>query len=305
MIAPSNSLQIETTTRCTLKCPACSRTWWAEALGEKVPIHDINIDQLHNFLDCETGKQIEFLDLRGDWGDCIYYPKLFDFIDKFRSEKKFIICTNGSRQTERFWHNLSSRLIEKDTVEFSIDGLEENNHLYRRNSEWKSLMLALDIIGKSRAKMLWRTRVFSFNENMLDKIEKFANEKGATFQYDFTHRFGSDSLKPKSKSVDNDLVYDPKRSVKKIIPRCRVMENASISAYNMFMPCGWFCAPQVLYKSDLWKNRKKWMIKDTTLDELISDVLIPWADNIESDPSNASILCKTKCRAEIKDRPVD
>lgn len=303
MILKTNFLNIETTTRCTLKCPACSRTWWNETLGKKVPIHDIDIEQLYNFLNCATGKQIKMLDLRGDWGDCIYYPKLFDFIDKFRKEKIFRIVTNGSRQTKKFWNNLASRLGHADTLEFSIDGLEDTNHLYRRNSDWQSLMTALDIIGKSKAKMVWRTRVFSFNENILDKMEKFANDKGAVFQYQYTHRFGDASLKPKSKKIiDKELEYNSKRKIIGIVPRCRVLENASISAYNMFMPCEWFRAPQILYKSDLWKQRQKWMIKDTTLDELMQNVLLPWADSIEDNPSNASILCQTKCRADLKDR---
>ena len=76
-----NKLQIETTTRCTLKCPACSRTWWKETLGKKIPIYDIDPTLVYNFLNCDTGKKIKKLDLRGDWGDSIYYPNLFNFID--------------------------------------------------------------------------------------------------------------------------------------------------------------------------------------------------------------------------------
>lgn len=291
-----NRLQIETTTRCTLKCPACSRTWWNETLGKKVPIHDIDINLVSNFLDCETGKKIELLDLRGDWGDCIYYPKLFQFIDHFRDEKKFQITTNGSNQTVKFWENLSSRLTEKDTVEFSIDGLENTNHLYRKNSNWQSIMTGLDIIKKGKAKVVWKTRIFSFNQNIIPQMKKFAKDKGAKFSVETTHRFGDDSLKPSGDLIDTKLLYDPDRVVTQIEPKCEVMYNSSISAYNMFMPCGWFCAPQVLYKSELWKNREQWMIKNTTLDILIKNVLIPWVENIKKNPLSASILCKTKCR---------
>jgi MoaA/NifB/PqqE/SkfB family radical SAM enzyme len=300
-----NSLQIETTSRCTLKCPACSRTWWNEVLGKKIPINDIDIDLVYNFLDCKKGKEIGMLDLRGDWGDCIYYPKLFDFINKFREEKKFTICTNGSRQTQKFWDKLSAHLTKGDIVEFSIDGLKDTNHLYRRNSDWESLMIALNTIYKSKAQIVWKSRIFSFNQDRLDEIKTFAEQFDARVEFETTHRFGDDSLKPRSTSIDKELVYDSNRNVENIIPRCRILENSSISAYNMFVPCGWFCAPQVLYKSDLWKNRERWMIKDTTLDVLIRDVLTPWADNIEKNPCNASILCQTKCRASIKDRRVN
>ena len=295
-----NRLQIETTTRCTLRCPACSRTWWRETLGKKIPIQDIDIDLVFKFLDCESGKKIEYLDIRGDWGDCIYYPKLGQFIDRFRNEKKFIIVTNGANQTKKFWQNLSARLTEEDTVEFSIDGLEDTNHLYRKNSNWQSIMTGLDIIKKGKAKVVWMTRIFSFNQNIIPKMKKFAEDKGATFVSETTHRFGDESLKPTEDLIDSKLTYDPKRIVTQIKPKCKVMNNSSISAFNMFMPCSWFCAPQVLYKSDLWKNREAWMIKDTTLDILIKDVLLPWAENIEKNPLSASILCKTKCRKELQ-----
>ena len=296
------TLQIETTSRCTLKCPACSRTWWNETLGRKIPINDIDIDAVYSFLDCEKGRQIEMLDLRGDWGDCIYYPKLFDFIRKFRNEKNFTICTNGSRQTQKFWDKLSSWLTEKDIVEFSIDGLEDTNHIYRRNSDWKSLMVGLNTIHKSKAQIVWKSRIFSFNQDRLGEMKTFAEQFDAKFEYEMTHRFGDESLKPSSTLIDEEIVYKPDRVVDKIIPRCRQFDNPSISAYNMFFPCGWFCAPQVLYKSKLWKDREKWMIKDTTLDELWKNVLLPWAQDIEDNPATASILCRTKCRAEIKDR---
>lgn len=295
----SKSLQIETTTRCTLKCPACSRTWWNETLGRKIPIHDIDIDLVYKFLDCEAGKKIELLDMRGDWGDCIYYPKLFQFIDRFREEKKFIFCTNGSYQTEEFWEKLSARLTERDSVEFSIDGLEDTNHLYRKNSNWKSIMSGLDIVKKSKAKILWTTRIFSFNQNIIPQIKKFAEEKGARFIVESTHRFGDDLLKPAEEFIDSKVLYDPERVVTQIVPKCKTMNTMSISAYNMFMPCGWFCAPQVLYKSELWKNRQQWMIKNTTLDILIKEVLLPWAEKIEKNPLSSSILCRTKCRKGI------
>ena len=59
--------------------------------------------------------------------------------------------TNGANQTKKFWQNLSARLTEEDTVEFSIDGLEDTNHLYRKNSNWQSIMTGLDIIKKGKA----------------------------------------------------------------------------------------------------------------------------------------------------------
>jgi len=52
------SLHIETTTRCTLACPACPRTTWKELLKRPVKNIDLDINDLEKFLDCEDGNQI-------------------------------------------------------------------------------------------------------------------------------------------------------------------------------------------------------------------------------------------------------
>lgn len=175
---PMKTLQIETTSRCTLKCPACSRTWWNQTLKKRIPISDIDIEMLYKFLDCEKGREIKMLDLRGDWGDCIYYPKLFDFIDKFRKEKNFTICTNGAWQTEKFWNRLSAILVEGDVVEFSIDGLEDTNHLYRQDVEWNKVMDRIGWFIESGGKATWKWVPFKHNIHQTEQARKLSEELG-------------------------------------------------------------------------------------------------------------------------------
>ena len=125
----NNSLHIETTTRCTLSCPACPRTIWQEFTKQPVVKSDLDVDALEKFLDCESGRNIKEFLLCGDYGDSIYYPDLLKLIERFRDQVSFNIVTNGSRQTSKFWQNLSDVLTDKDIVTFSIDGLEHTNHL--------------------------------------------------------------------------------------------------------------------------------------------------------------------------------
>ena len=121
-------MQLEVTTRCTLACPGCPRTHVANRLGY-FHKHDLVIDDLVKFLDCEDGASVEYMSLEGNHGDAIYYKDLFGLIDKFRDQVKFTIVTNGSYKDTKFWHNLCARLTNQDWIVFSIDGLEHNNHL--------------------------------------------------------------------------------------------------------------------------------------------------------------------------------
>ena len=117
---------------------------------------------MYNFLQCDQGKNIKKFTLCGDYGDPIYYPKLFDLIEKFRDTKSFSIHTNGSYKNVDWWNKLNSLLTVQDTIVFAVDGLEQDNLMYRKNANWNSIMNAIDITTKGKAKIKWQTIIFSF-----------------------------------------------------------------------------------------------------------------------------------------------
>jgi MoaA/NifB/PqqE/SkfB family radical SAM enzyme len=301
-------LHIETTTRCILACPACARTIWNDILKKPVDKADLDVDSLEKFLECDTGKTIDTFILCGDYGDPIYYPDLFKLIKRFRDRVCFIIITNGSRQTEKFWNTLSELLTEKDTVVFSIDGLEDTNHLYRVNSDWASIMMGLDIMVKSSAQVHWKTIIFGFNYNKLAEIKKFATDKGATWHAEKTHRYGNDELKPPTEQyIEINHVFQSQfinNHQIEIEPRCE-KDAMVISASGYLFPCDWIRNPRTLYKSQLWKQKSRWLdklhIKDTTYDQAVL-VVRDWENYVRQNSltgsDNVDVLCKMLCRKD-------
>ena len=296
-------LHIEVTNRCTLECPACPRTTWKNILKRPVEKADLDIDSFEKFLDCKGGKKIERLLLCGDYGDCIYYPHLFEFIQRFR-HKKFDLMTNGSYRPKEFWQKLSELLGEGDTITFGIDGLEDTNHLYRKNSDWPSIMLALDIMSKSKAKVLWQTIVFSFNHDKLKEIKKFAESKGAEFFAIKTHRYGDDSLRPPEELIEINYEFREEFNSNTPIviePQCETERVVTSDGY--FLPCDWIRNPQTFYKSDLWKNRSDWidnlLINQISLDQGI-ELVKKWKNLVLEKSVNGSPnldqICKMRCR---------
>ena len=300
-----NWLHIETTSRCTLACPACARTTWQAMLKRPVAKTDLDVDLLEKFLDCESGKKITRFLLCGDYGDSIYYPDLLKLIQRFRNRVSFNIVTNGSRQTEKFWHNLSAVLTKDDTVTFSIDGLEDTNHLYRINSDWPSIMQGIDIIGQGAAQIHWKTIVFNFNYNQLDKIKTFAESKGATFHAEKTHRHGDPSLAPPEQYVETNHLFRVEFNSAQqfeIEPRCEKSAMV-ISSDGYLMPCDWIRNPQTFYKSQLWKQKQRWLdklkLENNTYDQALL-VVRDWENHVREsslDPSGkVEVLCKMLCR---------
>jgi len=300
-----NSLHIETTTRCTLACPACPRTTWQDITKRPVAKTDLDVDLLEKFLDCPGGHQLKRFVLCGDYGDSIYYPDLIKLIQRFRDRVCFMITTNGSRQTAKFWHSLAEVLTEDDIVIFSIDGLEDTNHLYRINSEWSSIMTGLDIIAQSPAQVHWKTIVFRYNYQQLDKIKAFAESKGAVFYAEKTHRYGADDLAPPEQYVELNHAFRPtfvNDNLIEIEPRCE-KDAKVITSDGTLSPCDWIRNPKTFYKSQLWKQRARWLdrvkMENNTYDQAL-EVIRDWENYVRQSSLDGTgevdVLCKMLCR---------
>lgn len=297
-------LHLELTTRCNLQCPACPRTLFSEMLNKPVPKQDLDMDEFEKFMDCKSGENIEELLLCGDYGDPIYYPKLKEFIDRFR-HKSFSIATAGSHRPKKFWEDLNTVLTENDEVVFGIDGLEDTNHLYRRNSNWQSILEAVDTVVKGPARVRWQTIIFSFNHNKLSEIKQFAEDRGAEFFALKTHRYGDESLRPPNDDmVEIHHMWDQNfvnNEVIEIEPLCDVAKI--VTADGHFLPCDWIRNPKTFYKSDLWREKDKWYnrlaISDINLDQGLERVE-EWKQLVINKGLSGSPkldhLCKMRCR---------
>lgn len=249
---------------------------------------------LERFLDCESGAEVTRFMLNGNHGDPIYYPDLFKLIDRFRSTKTFKISTNGSYQKPEFWHSLSARLTPNDTVYFSIDGLEHNNHLYRRNSDWSSIMEGLTIMSQGPARVIWKTLYFSYNINDIDQIKDMAHSKGVEFFVEPSSRYGDPSLMPNENFIDTSRLYKHNTDTVDIEPQCGHAEEY-ISADGYYWPCCQITSMYTLHKTSLWKERANWHISKKTLDDTRKQVLI-WKQAILDNPAGAHDICKMNCK---------
>lgn len=297
-------LHIETTTRCTLACPACPRTTWHNITKQPVAKEDLDINVLETFLDCAGGRQITHFLLCGDYGDPIYYPDIFNLIERFRERVSFSIITNGSRQTESFWNKLANLMTNNDRIVFAIDGLEDSNHLYRINSDWTSIMQGLNIMSKSSAQIHWKTIVFKFNYDRLAEIKNFANSKGATWSAEKTHRYGNTDLEPPRDFVEINHSFQDRfvsSNQIEIVPRCE-KEAKVVTASGYLYPCDWIRNPKTLFKSQLWKQKDRWLekvnMKHSNYDQAIL-VIRDWEDYVRQNSlsgGTVDVLCKMLCR---------
>lgn len=295
------TLHIEPTTRCTLACPACPRTTWENLLGKPVNKNDLDLTLLKKFLDCKSGEKVENFLLCGDYGDSIYYPRLFDLISENRN-RNFIIHTNGSYRSKEWWKKLNGLLTENDKIIIAVDGLKEENNKYRVNANWEQINHAVDELVQGPARIECQTITFSFNYNKLDEIEDWARSKGMHWFSLKTHRFGDPSLEPPAEHTEQENYFRDEYSKPlpmEIEPDCYRM--SIVSSDNYFLPCDWIRNPLTFYTSEIFVNRDKWLdrmhISDINLDQGIS-ILQEWIESVKEKGKNgqAEVLCKMKCR---------
>ena len=111
------SFHIEPTSKCTLECPLCDRTWFHEKFKKRT-IHEINVNHVVKFV----GPNVQVA-MCGNNGDPIYHSEFLELCQRFKENNcKLSITTNGSAKTKKWWEKLKTILKKEDKITFSIDG---------------------------------------------------------------------------------------------------------------------------------------------------------------------------------------
>lgn len=292
---------IEPTSKCILECPLCDRTWFYKKF-KKRELHEINIDHLVQFLG--KGQTVYFC---GNNGDPIYHSKFFQLCSQLKAvNTKIEITTNGSGKTKAWWQTLGNILTEDDKVQFSIDGLENTNHLYRKNANWETIIDAIKVMADSKIKTVWKFIVFKHNQHQIEDAKKMSNELGMSdFKIIYSDRWWDKELMPDAQYVDQRYVHQSgvlktQNNNGKMTPRCMQTEeelktDLYIDSAGNFYPCCW----QGLYgfrHKDIFDPRKnKFNIKDYTAESIVEHPDVKHFFSKIFDYEKVNKCCKIYC----------
>ena len=176
----TNPLEIELTTKCTLGCPACPRN---DPMSSKEDwdVGHLDTDIAKSFADDPNERSYLFV---GCFGDPIYHPDFIDIVKYYIDRNKRVtIHTNGSFKKQKWWDELASlNWTTKQKFTFSVDGLEDTNHIYRIRADWKSIMTGMKTMGSlpehRKPWLEWKMLVFPYNEHQVAEAEQLANDIG-------------------------------------------------------------------------------------------------------------------------------
>ena len=293
---------IEPTSKCTLECPLCDRTWFYNTFKKRL-LHEINVDHLVNFLGNE--KVINFC---GNNGDPIYHTNFIELCNKLKNNNNTIhIVTNGSAKTQNWWESLTTTLNEYDTITFSIDGLEDTNHIYRKNAKWNSIMNAVKIVSSSKVPMRWKFIVFKHNQHQVDKARQLSIQlKFDDFEVEYSDRWHQlvNKFMPDNDYVDThylhrEKVLSDKKYTFAIKPKC--LKNGLpknrlyIDAEGNFYPCCYFGTYRYKFKSIFSPKDGNFDIKTHTINDILNNARVKNFFDSTKDFETAHECCKIKC----------
>ena len=181
-------LHIELSNLCNAACPICPRYWAGSKIVQPglVPTQ-ITFDQFKRWFPPEFLKyQTQRVMLCGNQGDpfaCKDVVKILEYLTSYVPKDKSIVThSNGGLRKQETWKRAGELLQGSDNwfMWFGIDGLEDTNHLYRRNVNWDKLMRNATAFIEAGGTAYWDFLVFKHNEHQIEDVKKLAKEMGFT-----------------------------------------------------------------------------------------------------------------------------
>lgn len=199
------TVNLEFTTRCTLGCLRCLRTLRPGDFN----IQDMSFDVIDRITDRDD---LDSVSLCGTYGDPIYHREFHKALEIVVNKGlNVFLATNGTGRPLGWWSSTVDLMnrVEGSVITFSVDGLEDTNHIYRVNAKWDQIYAAMEFCAP-RIETIWKWIVFSHNQHQIDQGYEEAEKLGMEFRIVKSSRYGrvysryqweDDPLKPDDKYV--------------------------------------------------------------------------------------------------------
>lgn len=187
------TVHLEITDNCNAACPMCGRNINGGQENPWLPKTELFIDDIKKIFEPKFIKQLDRLYMCGNYGDPIAARDTLEAFSYFREHNhkmNLSMHTNGSAKRPEWWKELAKVIGNKGHVVFSIDGLEDTNHLYRQNTIWSKIIENAQAFIDAGGRARWDYIVFAHNEHQVEeaktlsekmRFEKFQIKKSARF----------------------------------------------------------------------------------------------------------------------------
>ena len=182
MLDNVKEIHIEPTSLCNAECPMCARNINGKGLNPYITLKSLPVKWFEENITPEQIKQLNKIFFCGNVGDPASAPELIEIAKYFKKHNSDIVVglnSNGGLKTKAWWKRLGEVLQgELDYCVFSIDGLDDTNHLYRRNVKWDKVMENASAFISTGARAHWDMLVFEHNKHQVKESKELAKQMG-------------------------------------------------------------------------------------------------------------------------------
>jgi hypothetical protein len=199
----------------------------------------MSIERAKELFSIDFIKQLDKMFMCGNYGDPAAGQDTLQIFKYFKEHNPNIslgINTNGSIRNPDWWRELAAIMTKvEDYAVFSIDGLEDTNHLYRVGVQWDKLIKNAKAFTDEGGNAHWEMIVFEHNQHQINNAMELAKELNfSIFRTKVSRRFKRfpvEYLKPPTGHKDIPVAEGD--------IHCFAMNENSVyvDAHGRFMPC--------------------------------------------------------------------
>jgi MoaA/NifB/PqqE/SkfB family radical SAM enzyme len=186
-------VHLEITERCNAACPQCPRRIEGGVLNPRLTMAELSLAQVQQLLSADFLQQLKKIYLCGNYGDAAAAADTLGIVRYLRDSSPALqigLHSNGSLRDTSWWAELAALTAANGYARFAIDGLEDTNAIYRRNTEWAKIMANARAFITAGGRAEWDFIVFAHNEHQIEAARALAADMGfAAFKLKRTARF--------------------------------------------------------------------------------------------------------------------
>ena len=170
-------LHLEISSKCNAECPLCPRNFYGYPYNDGYIEHNMSLSEAQHIFQPKFLKQINEIDINGNFGDSVMNPDTVGIIEYFckHSSATISMSTNAGARDKEYWQNLAQLNVQ---VFFCIDGLEDTHHLYRKNTQYSTVIKNAKTFIDAGGHATWKMIKFDHNKHQFESAEKLSQQLG-------------------------------------------------------------------------------------------------------------------------------
>ena len=198
------TVHLEVTSHCNASCPQCPRNLAGGAKNPNMPLAQLYLADIERIFPDAEFPALRSVQVCGNYGDAVMasdFLPIARYIKQLYPQVRISLATNGSLRPADWWAELAELV---DLCTFGIDGLADTHALYRRGTNFETVIENARTYIAAGGRAEWAYLIFKHNEHQVDEAYRLSRKLGFhTFTVKATSRFNRDGRKTSALAVRN------------------------------------------------------------------------------------------------------